>query len=135
MSIDIPGGSWSGQDFNVTNTSDFNGLIRTIDGRSDRARFYAALDLNRDGVISQAEAGQAIVFNTAGPLGTVNYDRTFQAATGPQDTSSKGLTFFVQDEIALNRLTAAVNRRPGDIPREIHDVTSAGSRMTVAPSV
>jgi hypothetical protein len=35
----------------------------------------------------------------------VNYDRTLQAATGPQDTSSKGLAFFVQDTFSMNRLT------------------------------
>jgi len=108
---DIPGGSWSGLDFDVTNTSDFNGLIRTIDGRSDRARFYAALDLNGDGVISSAEAGQAIVFNTLGKLGTVNYDRTLQAATGPQETSSKGISFFAQDQVTFDRLTLNVGLR------------------------
>jgi hypothetical protein len=109
--IDIPGGSWSGQDFDVTNTSDFNGFIRTLDARPDRARYYAALDLNGDGTITQAEAGQAIVFNTVGPLGTVNYDRTFQSATGPQETSSKGLSFFVQDQVTFNRLTLNVGLR------------------------
>jgi len=103
--VDIPGGSWSGQDFDVTNTSDFNGFIRTVDARSDRARYYAALDLNGDGTITSAEAGQAIVFSTAGIDGTVNYDRTFQAATGPQETSSKGLSFFGQDQVTFNRLT------------------------------
>ncbi|MCC7179832.1 MAG: TonB-dependent receptor [Acidobacteria bacterium] len=108
---DIPGGSWSGLDFDVSNTSDFNGFIRTIDGRPDRARFYAALDLNGDGVITSAEAGQAIVFNTVGQLGTVNYDRTFQAATGPQETSSKGVSFFAQDQVTFNRLTLNVGLR------------------------
>ncbi|MGE0460716.1 MAG: carboxypeptidase regulatory-like domain-containing protein, partial [Vicinamibacterales bacterium] len=108
---DIPGGSWSGLDFDVSNTSDFNGFIRTVDGRPDRARFYAALDLNGDGVITSAEAGQAIVFNTVGQLGTVNYDRTFQAATGPQETSSKGISFFAQDQVTFNRLTLNVGLR------------------------
>ncbi|MEZ5283452.1 MAG: carboxypeptidase regulatory-like domain-containing protein [Vicinamibacterales bacterium] len=109
--VDIPGGSWSGQDFDVTNTSDFGGLLRTIDARADRARFYAALDLNGDGVITSGEAGQAIVFNTVGTLGTVNYDRTLQSQTGPQETSSRGLSFFVQDQVTLNRLTLNVGLR------------------------
>ncbi len=101
----IAGGSWSNLGFDVTNSSDFGGFIDTINGRSDRARFYAALDLNGDGVISSAEAGQAMVFNAPGAAGTINYDRTFQAATGPQETSSKGLTFFIQDQVTFNRLT------------------------------
>ena len=96
----------------MTNTSDFNGFIRTLDGRSDRARYYAAFDLNGDGTITQAEAGTAIVFNQVGnPLGTVNYDRTFQAATGPQETSSKGISFFAQDQVTFNRLTLNVGLR------------------------
>ncbi|MGE0462886.1 MAG: TonB-dependent receptor, partial [Vicinamibacterales bacterium] len=108
---DIAGGSWSNLQFDVFNTSDFGGLIRTIDGRSDRARFYAALDLNGDGVITSAEAGQVMVFNTVGQLGTVNYDRTFQSATGPQETSSKGISFFAQDQVTFNRLTLNVGLR------------------------
>lgn len=108
---DIASGSWSNLQFDVFNTSDFGGLIRTIDGRSDRARFYAALDLNGDGTISPAEAGQAITFNAAGPLNTINYDRTFQSATGPQETSSKGISFFAQDQVTFNRLTLNVGVR------------------------
>jgi hypothetical protein len=100
-------GSWTLLRFDHSNPSDFAGFIRTIDARPDRATFYAQFDLNGDGTISQAELGQALVFNsTAGnPHGAVNYDRTLQAATGPQDTSSKGLAFFVQDTFSMNRLT------------------------------
>jgi hypothetical protein len=101
----IAAGGWTGLQFDVSTTSDFNGLMRTIDGSGDRAAFYAAYDANRDGVISQAEAGLGLVFNTANSAGGVNYDRDFQAATGPQETYSKGLSFFIQDEITLNRLT------------------------------
>ncbi|MFA5908341.1 MAG: TonB-dependent receptor [Vicinamibacterales bacterium] len=107
----VAGGSWTGLQFDVTNTSDFNGLIRTIDASSDRAAFYAAYDANRDGVISQAEAGTGMVFNTANSAGGVNYDRDFQAATGPQETYSKGLSFFVQDEMTFNRLTLNLGLR------------------------
>jgi hypothetical protein len=102
---DIATTSWSNLGFDVTNSSDFGGLIGTINGRPDRARFYAALDLNGDGTITSAEAGQAMLFNSIGTDGTLNYDRTFQAATGPQETSSKGITFFIQDQVTFNRLT------------------------------
>jgi hypothetical protein len=102
---------WSNLGFDVTNTSDFGGFINTINGRPDRAAFYAALDLNGDGTITSVEAGQAMMFNTAGPGGTINYDRTFQAATGPQETASNGLTFFVQDQVTFNRLTLNVGLR------------------------
>ena len=107
----IAAGGWTGLQFDVSTTSDFNGLMRTIDASADRAAFYAAYDANRDGVISQAEAGTGLVFNTANSLGGVNYDRDFQAATGPQETFSKGLSFFVQDEITFNRLTLNVGLR------------------------
>ena len=107
----IAAGGWTGLQFDVSTTSDFNGLMRTIDASSDRAAFYAAYDANRDGVISIAEAGTGLVFNTANPLGGVNYDRDFQAATGPQETFSKGLSFFIQDEVTFNRLTLNVGLR------------------------
>jgi hypothetical protein len=107
----IAAGGWTGLQFDVSTTSDFNGLMRTIDASADRAAFYAAYDANRDGVISIGEAGSGLVFNTPNALGGVNYDRDFQAATGPQETFSKGLSFFAQDEIALNRLTLNVGLR------------------------
>jgi len=107
----VAGGSWSGLAFDVTNTSDFGGLIRTIDASPDRAAFYAAYDTDRNGVVSPAELGTALVFNTANPAGGVFYDRDFQAATGPQETSSKGLSFYFQDEISLDRFTFNVGLR------------------------
>jgi hypothetical protein len=109
----IVAGNWTSLAFDHSNPSDFGGFIRTIDARSDRARFYNLFDLNRDGTISQTELGQALVFNsTAGnPHGAVNYDRTFQSATGPQETSSRGLSFFVQDTVTLNRLTLNLGMR------------------------
>lgn len=106
-------GSWTLLRFDHSNPSDFGGFIRTIDARSDRARFYAMFDLNGDGTISPAELGQALTFNsTAGnPNNAVNYDRTLQAATGPQETSSKGLSFFVQDTFTLRRFSFNVGLR------------------------
>ena len=109
----IVGGSWNRLAFDHSNPSDFGGFIRTIDARSDRARFYTLYDVNRDGTISQAELGQALVFNstTGNPHNTVNYDRTFQSATGPQETSSKGLSFFIQDSVSFDRFTLNVGVR------------------------
>jgi hypothetical protein len=109
----IVAGSWNRLAFDYSNPSDFGGFIRTIDARQDRARFYNLFDLNSDGTISEAELGQALVFNSAGgnPHNAVNYDRTFQSATGPQETSSRGLSFFVQDTVTLNRITLNVGMR------------------------
>jgi hypothetical protein len=101
----IAAGGWTGLQFDVSTTSDFNGLLRTIDASPDRAAFYAAYDADRNGVVSQAEAGAGLLFNTAAAGGGVLYDRDFQAATGPQETFSKGMSFFIQDEISVNRLT------------------------------
>ena len=99
--------------FDVTNPSDFNGLITTINGLPNRAAFYGAFDLNHDGTISAAELGQALVFNsTAGnPDGKVNYYRIAQVADGPQVTKSKGLTFFVQDTATFGNLTVNAGAR------------------------
>jgi hypothetical protein len=99
--------------FNPTNASDFNGFINTVNGLPNRAAFYTAFDVNRDGTISQAELGAALLYNsTAGnPHGRVNYSRTFQSADGPQDLGSKGLSFFLQDQAQFGRLTANVGVR------------------------
>ena len=109
----IVAGSWNRLAFDHSNPSDFGGFIRTIDARSDRARFYNLFDVNRNGTITEAELGQALLFNsTAGnPHSTVNYDRTFQSATGPQETASRGLSFFAQDSITFDRWTFNVGVR------------------------
>ncbi len=102
----VAGGGWTGLQFDVSTTSDFNGLIRTIDASADRAAFYNAYDIDRNGTVSQAELGANLRFASANPNGTgVLYDRDFQAATGPQETYSKGLSFFVQDEVQFGKLT------------------------------
>ena len=95
---DIAAGGWSNLQFDVTNTSDFGGFISTINGRADRARFYGAFDANGDGTITPAELGARLTFTT-------RYDRDFQSALGPQETESRGLMFFAQDEWTFNRLT------------------------------
>ncbi|CAM2005441.1 carboxypeptidase regulatory-like domain-containing protein [Acanthopleuribacter pedis] len=91
--------SWTDTQFDVYNTSDFNGLINTINARSDRESFYALMDTDGDGVITPEEAASAIVFSsTAGnPNGMINYDRTFQSEDGAQETKSEGTTFYIQD--------------------------------------
>ncbi|HEX2123564.1 MAG TPA: TonB-dependent receptor [Thermoanaerobaculia bacterium] len=90
---------WSALEFDVNNASDFGGLINTINASPDRAFFYNLLDLNRDGTITSQEAAQAIVFNsTAGnPHGAINYQRDLQTAEGPQETTTDGLVFYLQD--------------------------------------
>jgi hypothetical protein len=109
----IINGSWSRVAFDHSNTSDFGGFMRTIDARSDRARFYNLYDVNNDGTISPAELGQSLVFNSVAgnPQAAVNYDRVFQAATGPQETRSRGLSFFAQDSITFDRWTFNVGVR------------------------
>jgi hypothetical protein len=109
----VVGGSWSQLAFDHSNPSDFGGFLRTIDARSDRARFYDLYDANRDGTLTPAELGQSLVFasTTGNPSNAVNYDRTFQSATGPQETSSRGLSFFIQDSMTFNRWTFNVGVR------------------------
>lgn len=105
---EISTGSFSGSiGFDPFNTSDFEGFIRTINGLPNRASFYGALDANGNRTITPDELAAALVYNsTAGnPNGLINYDRTFQAQEGPQETESKGLSFFVQDSFSLQRFT------------------------------
>jgi hypothetical protein len=93
--------------FRNSNVSDFGGFIRTINGLPNRAAFYAAFDANGDGTITAAEYGARALYNvTAGnPHGRVNYSRTFQSADGPQEFTSDGLSFFIQDSFPIGRLT------------------------------
>ena len=105
---DVSVGSFSGSiGFDPFNTSDFEGLIRTIDGAPNRASFYSLLDVNGNGAITADELAARLSYtNTAGnPDALINYDRTFQASEGPQETESKGFSLFVQDTFRMNRLT------------------------------
>ncbi len=52
----IAAGGWTGLQFDVSTTSDFNGLIRTIDASADRAAFYAAYDADGNGTIGADRA-------------------------------------------------------------------------------
>ncbi len=92
-------GSFTSTRFDPTNSSDYGGFVRAIDGLPDRAGFYALYDANRDGTITQDELGAGLVFDsTAGnPHGAVNYDRLVQTALGSQETRSDGVSLFVQD--------------------------------------
>lgn len=93
--------------FDPFNTSDFGGLIDTINAAPNRSSFYAALDGNGDGTITADEVAANLAFTStaANPHGRVNYDRTFQSSEGPQETESEGLSLFVQDTFSINRFT------------------------------
>ena len=111
---DVSIGSFSGSiGFDPFNTSDFEGLIRTIDAASNRNDYYAALDANNNGTISADELAARLLYSsTAGnPNALVNYDRTFQSSEGPQETNSKGFSLFVQDTFTMNRLTFNLGMR------------------------
>ena len=110
---DIATGSFSTRDFRVNNTSDFGGLISTINRLPNRNEFYTLFDTDGDGTITSAEMGARLTFSstTGNPDGMVNYDRTFMSARGSQLTKSEGLSFFVQDQFELDRLTLNVGLR------------------------
>jgi hypothetical protein len=97
-------GSFTSRRFNPFTTNDFTGLMRTV---GTNAALFAQLDANRDGTVTPAEVAANLRFSsTAGnPNGRVNYDRTFLAQQGAQETKSEGLTVFAQDEFRVNRLT------------------------------
>lgn len=126
----VAGGTWNRLAFDFANSSDFGGFINTINARPDRARFYAAFDANGDGTITSAELGDRLIFNSSAgnPNGAINYDRTFQSSTGAQETSSKGLTFFVQDQFTVaDRLTFNLGVRA---ERWAHYATSGDNIFT-----
>ena len=110
-SAELATGSFSNRDFNVNNTSDFGGLINTIDGLPNRAQYYALFDADGDGTITSAEMGPRLAFTTTRADGTVLYDRTFQSSLGPQLTQSKGLSFFAQDQVLFGRMTVNAGLR------------------------
>ena len=101
---DIASGDWSNLQFDVTTTADFTGFINGINGHPNRAAYYAAYDVNADGTITPEELGQTLTF-------TGQYDRDLQAATGPQLTSSRGMSLFLQDQVQFKRLSFNVGVR------------------------
>ncbi|MDQ3281758.1 MAG: TonB-dependent receptor [Acidobacteriota bacterium] len=107
----IVNGSWTAVQFDVTNPSDFNGLLKTINAASaaDKAYYYSILDLDKNGTITVEEAQQAIRFGstTGNPNGMINYYRNLQTAEGPQETKTNGMTFYLQDTWQYKRM--AVN--------------------------
>lgn len=98
---------WSTRQFNVTNASDFNGLIARINTLPNRAAFYSQYDTDGSGTITAAEMGAALLFNsTAGnPNNAVNYYRITQTATGIQDQKVRANNFYIQDEFSMGRFT------------------------------
>jgi hypothetical protein len=104
---------WSTRQFNVTNASDFNGLIARINTLPNRAQFYTNYDTDRNGTITAAELGTSLLFNsTAGnPNNDLNYYRITMTATGLQDQKIRGNNFFLQDEFAVGRLSFNVGLR------------------------
>ena len=59
-------GSVTNTQFDPTNSSDYTGFIRAIDGLANRAEFYALYDGNRDGTITQDELGASLAFRASG---------------------------------------------------------------------
>ena len=111
---DLIAGSFTDTRFDPTNSSDYNGFIRTVDELPDRAAFYALYDVNGDGTVSLDELAASLTFSstTGNPHGAVNYDRLFQSALGAQQTRSNGLSFFLQDTFsATDRLSFNVGLR------------------------
>lgn len=93
-------GSFTDQAFNPLTASDFDGLFEFgINPAPNGSEITAFLDLNGDGTVTQAEVANAVVLSsTAGnPDGAVNYTRTLQVSQGPLETSSEGITFYLQD--------------------------------------
>ena len=92
-------GHFTNTQFDPTNSSDYGGFIRAIDGLPDRAAFYALYDGDGDGTITQEELGASLVFDStdSNPHSAVNYSRLVQTALGSQRTRSDGLSLFLQD--------------------------------------
>ncbi len=110
---DLSSGEFSTVAFDPENPSDFSGFIEAIDAAPNRGAFYSAYDANGDGTITPTELGTRLIYSdtTQNPNGEITYDRTFQSALGPQETSSRGVSFFLQDEFRLNRWTFNVGVR------------------------
>ncbi len=111
--MDLVSGSYSNWNFNVTNVSDFAGFMNTINGMPNRQDFYDAFDMNGDGTITPTELGQTLTFSgTEGnPHGMINYDRNEQVEDGPQEFSSNGYSFYIQDAFQYGNLVVNAGLR------------------------
>lgn len=102
---ELGSGSFSNRRFNPNTTSDFTGLINTINGLPNRNAFYTQFDVDGNGTITPAELGSRLSFSTPNPDGGLNYARNLQVTDGPQETRSDGLSLFVQDQVTFGRFT------------------------------
>jgi hypothetical protein len=96
--------------FNPNNASDVfgaAGLVNSINNSPNRAGFYALLDVNGDGILTAAEIGQRLVFNstTGNPNGQINYYRIIEQQSAPYDVGTEGDVVFLQDTWQWNRLS------------------------------
>lgn len=126
-------GSFTNLGFDPFNTSDFGGLIETIDGLPNRSTFYGLYDGNGDGTITPAELGSRLTYATPHPGAGMNYDRTFQASIGPQTTRSEGWTFFAQDQIELGRLSLNVGLPRADAAQALQRELAGPGLVLVQP--
>ncbi len=96
-------GRFTNTQFDPTNSSDYSGFIRAIDGLPNRTEFHGLYDGNRDGTITQDELAASLSFDSAAgnPHGAINYDRRVQTALGSQETRSDVLSLFVQDTFTV----------------------------------
>ena len=110
---ELASGSFSNRRFNPGTTSDFGGLISTINGLPNRAAVLLALRRGRERHHHLGGARVAATFtSTAGnPNGMINYTRNLQTQDGPQDLRSDGLS--------LTRWTAAASCTTRQDPAQV----------------
>ena len=122
---------WTARTFNVTNPSDFNGLIATANKLpgAQKDAFYNAYDTDKNGTITAAELGASMTWNsTAGnPDGTVNYYRITETALGAQEQQVRSKAFYAQDDIQLDRWSFNIGLRT---ERFTHYATTGESLFT-----
>ena len=113
VTVGEAGSVFSDVQFNPATINDYNGLIETINGHARRDEFYALLDSNHDGVISQTELADNLVLNSTegNPGGFINYDRILMVQTGEQNFSSEATVFYLQDTWQHGRWSANVGVR------------------------
>lgn len=101
---DVPGG-FDDIDFDPSIQDDFTGLLAAIERSSRSAELTALLDGNGDGVLTQDEVLNNLVFNSTegNPYGDINYVRNLEVARGLQETSSEGTILYLQDTWQHNK--------------------------------